>query len=104
KRVLGWRRTQLELEEARFKQQAAGVAALDRARAEIEAEGIRAEVQVREWNPVAGRDLGALSAFRMRVKSREAQLALQRVECVRKLAEQQKAMLEARRRCRLIER
>jgi hypothetical protein len=104
KRVLDWRRTQLELEEARFQQQAANLAGLDRARAEIEAEGIRAEVQVREWNPVAGRDLEALSSFRRHVKSREAQIALKRTECARKLAEQQKLMLEARRRCRLLER
>jgi len=104
KRVLDWRRTQLELEEARYKQQAAAIAELDRARAEIEAEGIRAEVQVREWSPVTSSDLAALSSFRLRVKSREARIAAQRVECVRKLAEQQKIMLEARRRCKLLER
>jgi len=103
KRVLDWRRTQLELEEARYKQQAAELAALERARAEMEAAGIRAEVQVREWNPVAGRDLAALGAFRRKVKSREAEIALRRVECARKLDEQQKVMLEARRRCRLLE-
>jgi flagellar export protein FliJ len=104
KRVLDWRHTQLELEEAQYKQQAAALAELDRVRAEIEAQGIRAEVQVREWNPVAGCDLGALSSFRTRVKSEEAQLALRRTECERKLAEQQATMLEARRRCRLLER
>jgi flagellar export protein FliJ len=104
KRVLDWRRTQLELEEARYKQQAASLAELDRARAEIEAAGIRAEFQVREWNPVAGSDLEALSAFRARVKSRESHLAAERVECAKRLAEQQKVMLEARRRCKLLER
>src|SRR5689334_21423967 len=102
-RVLDWRRTQLELEEARYKQQAAGLAALDRARAEVEAAGIRAEVQVRQWDNLAGRDLAALGAFRLRVKAREAEIARQRVECARKLDEQQRAMLEARRRCRLLE-
>ena len=104
KRVLDWRRTQLELEEARYKQQAAELAALDRARAEIEASGIRAEVQVRQWSAVAGSDLAALDAFRRRVKSREAEIANRRVEFARKLAERQKTMLEARRRCRLLER
>jgi len=43
KRVLDWRRTQLGIQEARYKQQAAALAALDGLRAEIEAEGIRAE-------------------------------------------------------------
>jgi len=104
KRVLEWRRTQLELEEARYKQHAAELSALDRARAEIEAAGIRAEVQVREWNPVAGCDLAALGAFRQRIMTREAEIARKRAESARKLAEQQKLMLEARRRCRLLER
>ena len=104
KRILDWRRAQLELEEARYRQQSAALAALDRMRAEVEAAGIQAELQVREWNPVAGRDLGALGVFRQRVKAREAQIALQRTECARKLGEQQKLMLEARRRCRLLER
>jgi hypothetical protein len=103
-RVLDWRRTQLELEEARYKQQAAELAALDRSRAEVEAAGIRAEIQVREWNPVAGHDLGALGSFRLRVKAREAEIAVQRMGCARKLDERQKIMLEARRRCRLLER
>jgi hypothetical protein len=94
----------LELEEARYKQQAANLAELDRARAELAAEGIRAEVQVREWNPVTAADLEGLSTFRARVKSRDAQLALKRVQCARKLAEQQTVLLEARRRCQLLER
>src|SRR5690348_7351061 len=89
KRVLDWRRTQLELEEARYRQQAADVAALDRARAEVEAAGIRAELQVRQWTNLAGCDLSALDAFRLRVKVREAGIARQRSECARKLAEQQ---------------
>jgi hypothetical protein len=104
KRVLDWRRTQLEIEEARYRQQAAALAAIDGERAELEAEGIRAEVQVRAWDPVSGRDLEALSAFRARVKTLEARLLQRRMECARKLAEQQAVMLEARRRCRLLER
>ena len=104
KRVLDWRRAQLELEEARYKQQAAALAALDRARAEIEASGIRAEIQVRQWDNLAGRDLSALGAFRLRVKAREAEIARRRLDCARKLEEQQRIMLEARRRCRLLER
>jgi hypothetical protein len=104
KRVLDCRRTQLELEEARYRQHAASLAALDRRRAEVEAEGIRAEVQVREWSPVTSSDLAALCAFRSRVKSIEARIAAQRAECARKLAERQKVMMEARRRYKLLER
>jgi len=103
-RVLDWRRIQLELEEARYKQQVAAIAGLDRRRAEIEASGIRAEIQVREWSPIGAGDLTALGNFRLHVKSQESEIARQRFEAAKKLAEQQKLMLEARRRCRLLER
>jgi flagellar export protein FliJ len=104
KRVLDWRRTQLELAEVQYKQQAAELAALDRARAELEAEGVRTEYQVRSWNPVAAQDLAALGAFRVRVQEREIQIDMQRAECARKLEDRQRAMMEARRRCTLLER
>ena len=103
-KALDWRRVQLELEEARYKQQVASLAGLDRQRAEVEATGIRAEIQVREWNPIAAGELIALGNFRLYVKSQESQLARRRFDAAQKLAEQQKLMLEARRRCRLLER
>ena len=103
-KALEWRQLELELEEARYKQQAAELAELDRRRAELEASGMRAEVQVREWNPVAASDVSALGSFRLRVKREDDALGRERAECVRKLAEQQQHMLEARRRCRLLER
>jgi hypothetical protein len=43
-------------------------------------------------------------SFRLYVKSRESEIARLRLEAAQKLAEQQKLMLEARRRCRLLER
>jgi len=103
-KALDWRHLQLELEEARHKQHVAAVAGLDRERAEIEASGIRAEVQVREWNPVAAGELAALGNYRLAVKARESEIARRRFDAAQKLAEQQKVMLEARRRCRLLER
>jgi len=103
-KALDWRRIQLELEEARYKQQVAALAGLDRRRAEIEASGIRAEIQVREWRPIEASDLTALGSFRLYVKSQESEIARLRFEAAQKLAEQQKLMLEARRRFRLLER
>jgi hypothetical protein len=103
-KALDWRRVQLQMEEARYKQQVASVAGLDRQRAETEASGIRAEIQVRDWRPVTAGDLTALGNFRLYVKSRESEIARLRFEAAHKLAEQQKVMLEARRRCRLLER
>jgi hypothetical protein len=103
-KALDWRRIQLELEEVRYKQQVGAVAGLDRQRAEVEASGILAEIQVREWRSIAAGDLTALGNFRLHVKARESAIGRQRFEAAQKLAEQQKLMLEARRRCRLLER
>jgi len=75
KRILDWRRPQLELEETRYKEQSAELAALDHARAEMRASEIRAEMAVREWNPVVGEELVASSAFQQPVKKRETQIA-----------------------------
>jgi uncharacterized sporulation protein YeaH/YhbH (DUF444 family) len=103
-KVLAWRQTQLEVEEAKFKRQAATLAELDRARAELEAAGIKSEVQVRGWSPLVGRDLAALGSYRLHVKMKKTEMGARRAECQEKLAAQQKAMLEARRRLRLLER
>ena len=102
-RALEWRRRQLEIEENRFKQQAAALAELDRARADLESTAIRAELQVRGWAPLLGQDLSALAGFRSDVKTKEEALAARRHQCQLQLAAQQQAMLEARRRCRLLE-
>ena len=103
-KILDWRRMQLELEEAKFRQALEAVAAVDRARAEVEAAAVKAELEVRGWDKVAGRDLHALGDYRLHVHSQEQVLAVRRAECARHAAAQQAAMLEARRRCRLLER
>jgi hypothetical protein len=103
-KALDWRRGQLEVEETRFKRQAAELAVLDRTHAELESAGRTAGIQVREWTPLAGRDLAALDGFRLGVKARVREIAARRAQCQQRLAEQRSAMLEARRRCRLLER
>jgi hypothetical protein len=103
-RALDWRRTQLGLAEARVGQQLAALAGLDRERAEWDAVGHRTEVEVREFHPLAGGDLNALGSFRLLMKVREREIAAKRVECQKELAVRQAAMVEARRRCRLLER
>ena len=102
-RVLELRRRQLDAEESRFRRQTAALAELDEARAGLEAAGIAAEREVRAWQPVAGRDLAALGEFRLHVGERERELRARRAECEREVAARQRDMLEARRRCRLLE-
>ena len=103
-KMLDWRRTQLALEEAKFRQAVEAVAAVDRARAEVAAAAVKAELEVRGWEKVAGRDLHALGDYRLHVHSQEQVLARRRAECARHAAAQEAAMLEARRCCRLLER
>jgi len=103
-RVLEWRKTQLEVEEAKFRQSVAALGAVERARAELQAGAVHTEHEVRRWERVGGSDLGALAEYRAHVRAEEARLAARRAECVGAVAAQQATMLEARRRCRLLER
>jgi len=103
-RALDWRGTQLHLAEARVEQQLAALAAIDQERAELDAMSHRTEVEVRHFDGLEGGDLSALGSFRLAIKVRGRTLATQSVECQKELAARQAAMLEARRRCRLLER
>jgi hypothetical protein len=64
----------------------------------------RAEVEVRQFHSIEGGDLSALGSFRLAIQVRGRELAAKRVACQKELAARQTVMLEARRRCRLIER
>lgn len=103
-KALEWRRTELEQAESRFKQQAAALAEIDRERAELEAADLRTEIEVRAWRPVWSGDLAALGRFRLQTQKREKNLHARRADCERELGERQGAMMEARRRLRLLER
>lgn len=103
-KVLELRRTQLEIEELKFRNQTAAIAELNRSCAEIEAAGRRTETTVRGWNSVAGCDLAALGGYRLRVQQQAQEITGKRVECERNLDVQRGVMMEARRRVRLMER
>jgi flagellar export protein FliJ len=102
-RVVDWRRSELELTELKFQQLTAAVSAVDREIAELETAGIQTELLVRDWSPVSGRDLAALGSFRLHVRKKNAELAARRVECAKHLAAGRAALLEARRRFRLLD-
>lgn len=103
-RVLDLRRTEMERAEAQLRREAAQATELDRARAEVEAAGIRAELEVRAWDPVTGSDLAALGGYRLAIERRERELDAQRAQARMRLAAGRDAVMEARRRCRLLER
>lgn len=103
-KALDWRRTQLELAEARVEQQAAALAAVDRALADLSAMAHRTEMEVRQLPQLEGSDLSALAGFRLSVRVRGRKLTVTRADSQRELSSRQAAVLEARRRCRLLER
>lgn len=103
-KALEWRRAQLEEAEAKFRQKAASLAEADRARSDFEIAAVAADRDVRQQRSLAGADLAALDEFRIHARAQFAILAARRDACARELATQQAAMLESRRRCRLLER
>jgi flagellar export protein FliJ len=103
-RVLEWRQIELELADGRFCRQLGVLAELDRERALLAEQRSAAEAEVRADPNLSGSDLATLAAFHRYVDARREQLAKRRAEEERKLAEIEAALLEARRRCRLMER
>jgi hypothetical protein len=103
-KIFAWRRMQLELEEIKFRQVSAAVIELDRAGAALETEARGTEFQVRDRNPLAGSDLAALDGFRQHAENEKKKIAARRAEALKKLEPQKLIMLEARRRCQLLER
>ena len=95
---------QLELEEQKFRQQTAGLADLDRMRAAWERSGADAEREVRRWNPVVSAELASLGRYRLYARSQAEEVAIAREQARQKLEAQRGAMLEARRRLKLLER
>jgi flagellar export protein FliJ len=103
-KVLALRRKQLEVEDAKLQMQIAALAELDRGRAQLEAAAIRCETEVRNWSPVAGQELAALSRYHAHMQVREKDIAVRRRKALQEVEAQRQTMLEARRRCRLLER
>jgi flagellar export protein FliJ len=102
-RVLDWRRTELDLEENRLKQMHAAVAALDRERADLETAAAEARREVAQAETSDALELHALDAYRRAVDLHRLRLADKRRQRQVELAGQQQKLLEARRRCQLLE-
>ena len=94
---------ELELADGRFRRQLEVLAGLDRERALLAEQRSSVESEVRADPHLTGSDLAAVAAFRRYVDRRREQLAKRRTQEARKLAEVEAALLETRRRCRLLE-
>ena len=101
-RVLDWRASQVQLEEARlagllFKRQA-----IEARRAEALGEGAAAAAAARR-NGVTGAELATMPAFQNALAARLGRLAAEQRECDEKLTAQRAALTEARRQEKLLE-
>jgi len=103
-KVMEWREKELEVEEARLKQRSLEVQELDRAYAALKSAEASAENELRGSTAIRGQDLAALAGYRRWAQAHARQLTAERAEASDRLAAQQQIMLEARRRCRLLER
>lgn len=103
-RVLHVREKQLEVEEVRFKQAAAAVAELDRSLSGMRASVALAETELRRSSKLDGSELAAFDSYRSGMQRRERELLGRRRERLNAMERQQAVMMEARRRCRLLER
>jgi hypothetical protein len=103
-KALDLRARQLALDEAKFQAAAASVAQADREREILLQARQAAEAQVRRAGGVRGEELSALEWFRKRARAEEQRIAHVRAQRVQTLEQQRDAMLEARRRVRLLER
>ena len=103
-RVLQLRAKQLELEDARFKQAVAAVAELDRMMEHLRQSVKQAEGDLRQSTSLSGIELAALDSYRTGMRHRQEQLLAQRQQRQSMVEHQRAVMMEARRRCRLLDR
>lgn len=103
-KVLEWRQTELELCEARYKRETSAVLAVERAREDLAKSAASAELEVRGSGGVRGCDLAALSDYREQVKKQDRDLLMRRAEAQKRVQDAKRELMEAQRRCRLLER
>jgi flagellar FliJ protein len=102
-RVLEWRQTQLDIELAGLGRLVAEAQAIDRRRADLEAERAAAERSLVSMATVEADELASLDAFRSWATHERERLIRQRAEWEGKIGEQRQRVLEARRKRRLLE-
>jgi flagellar export protein FliJ len=102
-RVLDWRRTELEMEESRLRNLYAALAAIDRERAALQSTLAAAAGATVASASLDAADLHALAEYRAAARIRSDRLAQLRRAREAEIAGQQQKLLEARRRCRLLE-
>jgi len=102
-KVLSWRRTELQAEEARLAALFAQRTRLDAARAEIRAVRDRAGSRMLEAGPIDGVELASLSGYLRRLEKELIALDRQRAQSGEEILKQRARVVDAHRRVRLLE-
>ena len=102
-KVLAWRRTELEVEQHKTRLMAAALEETARALARLAVERTSAEQSVAGTASMLGAELAAHSAYLARLARQERDIEARRQQQEKSLAEQHSRLMEARRRCRLLE-
>jgi hypothetical protein len=103
-RVLAWRKTQEQLEEAKLEKLHAEARALEFRRKTLDRERGHAAAAVTRAGTVTGFDLAALDAYRRSAANQASRLAASRLELDGRIAAQLQEVAGRRRDVRLIER
>jgi ATP-dependent Clp protease ATP-binding subunit ClpA len=103
-RVREWREKQLAVEDAKLERLFAELAAIQTARANIDEEQRHNDESVAEALGVTGVELRALDEFRRFARSERERLMRLENDCCRRIAGQQQVILEAKRKCELLDR
>lgn len=103
-RVRQWREQQAAVEEIKLQRWYAQLAALGEERSRVENERSANERSVLGQASVEARELQALDAYRLHVRSRVGEIERRKAEVLREAEKQRQRLVEARRRAELLER
>ncbi len=98
-----WRESQLEIELAALGRLTAEGLAIDQRREQVEAECRSAEKSLVAGRAVEAQQLAALDGFRIWAHQESERLVRKRAECEKRIDDQRRQVIEARRRFRLLE-
>ncbi|HPQ15932.1 MAG TPA: hypothetical protein PLP04_11925, partial [Bryobacteraceae bacterium] len=101
--VLGWRRLQVDTEEAKLRALFEELRQVDAARERVEKERAEAERQVLYAASTSADELAALEACRAFAARELERLAAERRRCEERIAAQRQRLIEAQRKLRLLE-
>jgi hypothetical protein len=102
-RVMDWRKTVAQTEEAKLQNLYAELRAVELKEAALKAERESCEKAVRAVSSVTGRELGELDSFRRFAVAEHTRLEKQRAECMKRIGAQAQVVALKRRDVRLLE-